>query len=86
MERGAGPEAYDPVLAPLDDLRKEADDLSADGFPLWQESPDAAHRVWGKLAVATKVVADLQARFDALVRGDGEKKTIADNLRRRRQR
>jgi type I restriction enzyme M protein len=43
-------DAYDLVIAALPVLREEAESLSADGFKGWQEKPDAAHPVWGRLA------------------------------------
>lgn len=74
-------DAYDPVLAPLDDLKKEAESLSAGGFSQWQQSPDAAHPVWGRLAATAKEIADLESRINALSRGDGERKTLQDKLK-----
>ncbi len=74
-------EAYDPVLAPLEDLKKEADSLSADGFKQWQEAPDAAHPVWGKLAVVMKEIADLEARLSVAARSSPHAKSWQDNLK-----
>lgn len=54
-------EAYDPELAALPDLRAEAESLSPDGFKAWQDAPDAAHPVWGRLAEPLRKVAALEA-------------------------
>jgi type I restriction enzyme M protein len=43
-------EAYDEVIAALPVLREEAESLSPVGFKAWQETSDAAHPAWGKLA------------------------------------
>ena len=75
-------EAYDPVIAPLPDLRIESESLSADGFKTWLETPDAAHPVWGKLAQPAQKIAALEARVEALGRADAEKKkTLQDELK-----
>ena len=54
-------EAYDPELAALSGLRDEAESLSAEGFQAWQDAPDAAHPVWGRLAEPMRKVAALEA-------------------------
>lgn len=43
-------EAYDDVIAALPVLREETTRLTPDSFKAWQEKPDTAHPVWGKLA------------------------------------
>ena len=53
-------EAYDPELAALPGLRAEAEWLSPDGFKAWQDAPDAAHPVWGRLAEPIRMVAALE--------------------------
>lgn len=73
--------AYDPVLAPLEELKKEAETLSVEGWKQWQQSPDAAHPAWGRLAVVIKEIADLEIRLDALPRGDGARKALQDKLK-----
>lgn len=54
-------EAYDPELAALPGLRAEAESLSAEGFQAWQDAPDAAHPVWGRLAEPMRKIAALEA-------------------------
>ena len=67
-------DAYDPVIAPLDDLKQEAETLTAEAFKAWQETPDAKHLAWGKLAALMKEI-------DALTGGNGAKKTVKDKLK-----
>lgn len=54
-------EAYDPELAALPGLRAEAESLAVDGFKAWQDAPDAAHPVWGRLAEPMRRVAAIEA-------------------------
>lgn len=75
--------AYDPVIASLVDLKQEAESLAADNFKNWQESPDAAHPAWGKLAAPISELADLESRIEALAGNDtkDKKKTLQEKLK-----
>jgi type I restriction enzyme M protein len=77
-------EAYDPALAPLQELRHEAEGLSAEGFKRWKASPDAAHPTWGRLAVALKEIDELEASLAAPLWADGEKRATKGRLKEKK--
>lgn len=66
--------AYDPVIAPLEDLKKEAEDLTPDAYKAWQETQDSTHPVWGRLAVRMKEI-------ELLTAGNGARKAVEDKIK-----